>query len=158
MMHLIIHMFHTSVMPNISLEEYLNPDLYTIPNTQNMRFFCCSVYIVNSLLLGCWTDGYRGSLLDCQDYKDLGHNISGVYRVVPLGTHSEMNVYCDLVEDDGGWIVNVLLCISMSSSVILDDHHLNKQRANKHTDKHKRHKKNDIEKQTNNNTIKYCHE
>ena len=44
---------------------------------------------------------------------DLGHNSSGVYRVVPLGMHSEMNVYCDMVEDDEGWIVNFLLCISM---------------------------------------------
>ena len=44
-MHLIIiHMFHTSVMPYISLDQYLNPILYTIPNMQNMRFFCCPVY------------------------------------------------------------------------------------------------------------------
>ena len=42
-MHLvIIHMFHTSVMPSISLDQYLNPILYTIPNMQNMRFFLLS--------------------------------------------------------------------------------------------------------------------
>ena len=45
-MHLIIHMFNTSVIPYISLEQYLSPNLYTILNMQNMRFFCCSVYNV----------------------------------------------------------------------------------------------------------------
>ena len=30
--HFIIHMFHTSVMPYISLDQYLNPKLYIIPN------------------------------------------------------------------------------------------------------------------------------
>ena len=44
-MHLIIRMFHTSVINYISLDGYLNPDLYTITNMQNMRFFCCSVYL-----------------------------------------------------------------------------------------------------------------
>ena len=44
-MHWIIHMFHTSVVPYISLDRYLNPNLNTIPNMQNMRFFCCSVYL-----------------------------------------------------------------------------------------------------------------
>ena len=44
-MRLIIHMFHTSVMPYISLDLYSNPKLYTIPNMQNMRYFCCSVYV-----------------------------------------------------------------------------------------------------------------
>ena len=43
--HLIMHMFHTSVIPYISSDEYFNPKLYTTPNMQNMRFFCCSVYI-----------------------------------------------------------------------------------------------------------------
>ena len=43
--HLIIHMFHTSGINYISLDEYLNPNSYTIPNMQNRRFFCCSVYI-----------------------------------------------------------------------------------------------------------------
>ena len=43
-MHLIIHIFNTSMIPYISLDQYLNPNLYTIPNMQNMRFFCCSVY------------------------------------------------------------------------------------------------------------------
>ena len=38
-------MFHTSVMPYISLDQYFNPNLYTIPNMQNMRIFCCSVYV-----------------------------------------------------------------------------------------------------------------
>ena len=43
-MHLIIHMFNTSMIPYISLDQYLNPNLYTIPNMHNMRFFSCSVY------------------------------------------------------------------------------------------------------------------
>ena len=44
MMHLIIHIINTSVIPYISLDQYLKPNLYTIPNMQNMRFFCCPVY------------------------------------------------------------------------------------------------------------------
>ena len=50
MMHLIIHIFNTSMIPYISLDQYLNPNLYTIPNMQIMRFFCCSVYIDKLLL------------------------------------------------------------------------------------------------------------
>ena len=45
-MHLIIHMFHASLISCILLDQYLNPNLYTIPNMQNMRFFCCSVYVM----------------------------------------------------------------------------------------------------------------
>ena len=45
-MHLIIPMSNTSMIPYISLDQYLNPNSYTIPNMQNMRFFCCSVYIL----------------------------------------------------------------------------------------------------------------
>ena len=44
MMHSIIHVFNTSVIPYTSLDQYLSPNLNTIPNIQNMRFFCCSVY------------------------------------------------------------------------------------------------------------------
>ena len=47
-LQLIIHMFHASLIPCISLDQYLNPNLYTIPNMQNMRFFCCSVYNVTT--------------------------------------------------------------------------------------------------------------
>ena len=43
-MHLIIHMFNISMIPYISVDQYLNPNSYTIPNMQNMRFFCCPVY------------------------------------------------------------------------------------------------------------------
>ena len=45
MMHSIIHMFNTSVIPYTSLDQYLTPNLYTIPNMQNLRVFCRSVYI-----------------------------------------------------------------------------------------------------------------
>ena len=37
-MNLIIHMFHTYVTPYVSLDQYLNRNVYTIPNMQNMRF------------------------------------------------------------------------------------------------------------------------
>ena len=43
-MHLIKHMFSTSVIPYIALDQYLTPNLYTILNIQNMCFICCSVY------------------------------------------------------------------------------------------------------------------
>ena len=46
-MHSIIHMFNTSVIPYTSLDQYLTPNLNTIPNIQNMRFFCCSVYMAS---------------------------------------------------------------------------------------------------------------
>ena len=49
MLQLIIHMFHASLIPCISLDQYLNPNLYTISNMQNMRFFCCSVYMYRRL-------------------------------------------------------------------------------------------------------------
>ena len=59
-MHLIIHMFHTSVIAYISLDVYLNPNLYTILNMQNMRFFCCSVYIrIRDSII----DDHRGALI-----------------------------------------------------------------------------------------------
>ena len=39
MMQLIIHISHASLIPCISLDQYLIPNLYTIPNMQNMRSF-----------------------------------------------------------------------------------------------------------------------
>ena len=51
-MHSIIHMFNTSVIPYTSLDQYLTPILYIIPNMQNMRFFCCSVYVGIALDVG----------------------------------------------------------------------------------------------------------
>ena len=53
-MHLIIHMFHTSVIPYISSNNFLNPNLYIIPNMQNMRFFCCSVYDTTLDVIYVW--------------------------------------------------------------------------------------------------------
>ena len=38
-MHLIIHMFNTSFIPFMSLDQYLHPKLYTIPNMQNILSF-----------------------------------------------------------------------------------------------------------------------
>ena len=46
-MHLIIHMFHTSLISFISLDQYITPNVYNIPNMQNMRFFCCH-HILNA--------------------------------------------------------------------------------------------------------------
>ena len=51
-MHLIIHMFNTSMIPYVSLDQYLTPNLYTIQNMQNMRFFSCPVYVLCGHLLG----------------------------------------------------------------------------------------------------------
>ena len=45
MIHLIIHVFHTSLTPLISLYQYLTPNLYSILNMHNMRFFSCEVYL-----------------------------------------------------------------------------------------------------------------
>ena len=53
-MHLIIHIFHASLIPCISLDQYLNSNLYTIPNMQNMRFFCCSVYLLSAVTESDW--------------------------------------------------------------------------------------------------------
>ena len=77
-----------------------------------LRLKALNVVFSINLLIGCWASCCRYSLSDCQDYRDLGHNTSAVYRVVPLGMYSEMNVYCDQVEDGGGWIVNILSCSS----------------------------------------------
>ena len=42
---------------------------------------------------------------DCQDIQCLGHTDSGVYRVIPVGTFDGYDVYCDMVTDSGGWLV-----------------------------------------------------
>ena len=53
MMHLVIHVVHTSVMPYVSLDQYFNPNLYTIPNMQKYAFlllfsiYLCRVYLKN---------------------------------------------------------------------------------------------------------------
>ena len=53
-MHLIIHMFDASLIPCISLDQLLNPNLSTLPNMQNMRFFCCSVYMQANMIVYPW--------------------------------------------------------------------------------------------------------
>ena len=87
--HLIIHMFHTSVIPYIpyiSSDHYLNPNLYTIPNMQNMRFFCCSVYTLKRVNM------WRGSLVCPQGTFNASliiksNNISGP-EVIKLFSYS----------------------------------------------------------------------
>ena len=55
-MHLIIHMFNTSMIPYISIDQYLNPNFYTIPNIQNMCFFCYIQYMQFIRLFKVFTD------------------------------------------------------------------------------------------------------
>ena len=78
-MHLIIHMFHASLIPCISLDQYLNPNLYTIPNMQNMRFFCCSVYICKSCLSGEFSTSLICLLMFFEKIKFL--------RIFPMEDH-----------------------------------------------------------------------
>ena len=55
-MQLILHMFHTLVTPYVFLDQYLNPNLYTIPNMQNVRFFCQGITtFAFSIYLHCIT-------------------------------------------------------------------------------------------------------
>ena len=84
-----------------------------MPESTNVKMPHCwkSHALAQILIIGCLTECCRYRLSDCQDYRDLGHNISTVYKVVPLGMFSEMDVYCDQVEDGGGWIVNILSII-----------------------------------------------
>lgn len=60
------------------------------------------------------------SKTDCQDYKDAGYNESGVYHVKPLGTHFGFKVYCDMITDDGGWLVRIdkiIITLSLSPKI-----------------------------------------
>ena len=60
------------------------------------------------LFLDHCTECCQYSLSDCQDYRDLGHNASGIYHVTPIGTFSGFDVFCDMVKDGGGWLVIML--------------------------------------------------
>ena len=44
-MRLITHMFHTSLIPFISLDQYLTSILFNIPSMQNMRFFAVKLIL-----------------------------------------------------------------------------------------------------------------
>ena len=55
----------------------------------------------------CPADFCTSCASDCQDYQDRGHTKSGVYHVIPVGTRSGFDVYCDMTTDDGGWLVIV---------------------------------------------------
>ncbi|XP_061190985.1 microfibril-associated glycoprotein 4-like isoform X2 [Saccostrea echinata] len=40
---------------------------------------------------------------DCKDLKVNGQTQSGVYQIYPFGNESQVNVYCDMVTEGGGW-------------------------------------------------------
>ena len=42
---------------------------------------------------------------DCRDVQRLGNTVSGVYTIYPFLVNTPIEVYCDLYEDGGGWIV-----------------------------------------------------
>jgi hypothetical protein len=51
--------------------------------------------------------------VDCVDVKDAGNTKSGVYKVTPPG-EAQIDVYCDMDTEGGGWLVNEsVLSISM---------------------------------------------
>ena len=58
MMHLIIHMFYTSVVPYISFDMYLNSNLYTIQICKYALLLLFSIYIEAS-------EGMNEKLLIC---------------------------------------------------------------------------------------------
>ena len=78
MMQLIINMFHAPLIPCISLDQYLNPNLYTIPNMQNMRFFCCSVYDLISKFQVGLKSLLRQGLLEPDFYCDLVYKLKNI--------------------------------------------------------------------------------
>ena len=47
------HVQYISDTLHISLDQYLTTDVYNIPNMQNMRFFCCSVYVKRNYVRLC---------------------------------------------------------------------------------------------------------
>lgn len=42
--------------------------------------------------------------VDCVDVKDAGNTQSGVYKVTPPG-EAQIEVYCDMDTEGGGWLV-----------------------------------------------------
>ena len=56
------------------------------------------------LCTGCRTD-CECYPRDCQDIQTLGFADSGKYHVIPDKHFNEIEVYCDLVTDGGGWLV-----------------------------------------------------
>ncbi|XP_061191050.1 fibroleukin-like isoform X3 [Saccostrea echinata] len=41
--------------------------------------------------------------VDCKHYYLQGQTQSGVYRISPIGNESQVDVYCDMVTEGGGW-------------------------------------------------------
>ncbi|XP_041373673.1 microfibril-associated glycoprotein 4-like isoform X1 [Gigantopelta aegis] len=57
-------------------------------------------------LLGKITNNTDNSLpRDCYDVKKQGNNVDGVYKILPLGSAEPFNVYCELKDEDSGWLV-----------------------------------------------------
>ena len=47
--------------------------------------------------------------------KGLHNNI--VYSITPSGSSSQVNVYCEVSSNDGGWLVSIILCISTTTII-----------------------------------------
>ncbi|XP_038058721.1 ficolin-2-like [Patiria miniata] len=41
----------------------------------------------------------------CDEVLQAGHNVSGIYTIIPAGFNDGLQVYCDMETDGGGWIV-----------------------------------------------------
>ncbi|XP_038058719.1 uncharacterized protein LOC119730000 [Patiria miniata] len=41
----------------------------------------------------------------CDEVLQAGHNVSGIYTIFPAGFNDALQVYCDMENDGGGWIV-----------------------------------------------------
>lgn len=46
---------------------------------------------------------------DCFDIQMMGEEASGVYKIYPEGIKGGVDVFCDMENDSGGWLVSILL-------------------------------------------------
>ena len=74
------------------------------PHMSEGTFLCCGSFISS---VGSSTDCCKCSFRDCQDYLENGTTTSAIYKVTPVGMNSEIEVYCDMKTDGGGWVVSI---------------------------------------------------